>query len=79
MDMGGQFAGTLSGTMNMWGCIGGLLAPWTIPYILDAANGQWRVVILVIAGWYAVGAFCWLGIDPATPLVDSRKNEPGPK
>jgi len=69
MDMGGRFSGTLSGTMNMWGCIGGLLAPWTIPYILEAAGGHWRVVILVIAGWYAVGALCWLGIDPVTPVV----------
>jgi MFS family permease len=69
MDMGGRFSGTLSGTMNMWGCIGGLLAPWTIPYILEAAGDQWRVVILVIAGWYAVGALCWLGIDPVTPVV----------
>jgi ACS family glucarate transporter-like MFS transporter len=69
MDMGGQFAGTLSGMMNMCGCIGGLLAPWTIPYILDAADGQWRVVILVIAGWYAVGTFCWFGIDPVTPVA----------
>jgi len=69
MDLGGRFSGTLSGTMNMWGCIGGLLAPWTIPYILAAAGGRWRVVILVIAGWYAVGALCWLGIDPVTPVV----------
>ena len=69
MDMGGRFSGTLSGTMNTWGCIGGLLAPWTIPYILEAAGGQWRVVILVIAGWYAVGALCWLGIDPVTPVA----------
>jgi ACS family glucarate transporter-like MFS transporter len=69
MDMGGRFSGTLSGTMNMWGCLGGLLAPWTIPYILEAAGDQWRVVILVIAGWYAVGALCWLGIDPVTPVV----------
>jgi MFS family permease len=69
MDMGGRFSGTLSGTMNMWGCIGGLLAPWTIPYILRAAGGQWHVVILVIAGWYAVGALCWLGIDPVTPVA----------
>jgi sugar phosphate permease len=68
MDMGGRFSGTLSGMMNMWGCIGGLLAPWTIPYILDAAGGQWRTVIVVIAGWYAVGAVCWLGIDPVTPI-----------
>ncbi len=69
MDMGGRFSGTLSGTMNMWGCIGGLLAPWTIPYILEAASGQWRVVIVVIAGWYAVGALCWLGLDPVTPIA----------
>lgn len=69
MDMGGRFSGTLSGTMNTWGCIGGLLAPLTIPYILDAAGGQWRVIIFVIAGWYAVGALCWLGIDPVTPVA----------
>ncbi len=78
MDLGGRFSGTLSGTMNMWGCIGGLLAPWTIPYILEAAGNQWRVVILVIAGWYAVGALCWLGIDPVTPVVTPERmsNDP---
>jgi sugar phosphate permease len=78
MDLGGRFSGTLSGTMNMWGCIGGLLAPWTIPYILEAAGGQWRTVILVIAGWYAVGALCWLGIDPVTPIAapeETRKDQ----
>jgi len=75
MDLGGRFSGTLSGTMNMWGCIGGLLAPWTIPYILNAAGGQWRVVILVIAGWYAVGALCWLGIDPVTPIAAPERKD----
>jgi sugar phosphate permease len=75
MDMGGPYAGTLSGTMNMSGCIGGLLAPLTIPHILEAAGGQWRVVILVIAGWYAVGAFCWLGIDPVTPVADPANGQ----
>ncbi len=75
MDMGGRFSGTLSGTMNMWGCIGGLLAPWTIPYILEAAGGQWRTVILVIAGWYAVGALCWLGIDPVTPIAAPERKD----
>jgi sugar phosphate permease len=78
MDMGGRLSGTLSGTMNMWGCVGGLLAPWTIPYILEAAGGQWRVVILVIAGWYAVGALCWLGIDPVTPVVTPEEMSKDP-
>ena len=56
-----------SGWMNTWGCLGGLLAPWTIPYILQAAGNDWAVVIQVIAGWYFVGALSWLGIDPVTP------------
>jgi ACS family glucarate transporter-like MFS transporter len=73
MDMGGRISGTLSGTMNMWGCLGGLLAPWTIPYILTAAGGNWHTVILVIAGWYAVGALCWLGIDPVTPVAGTKE------
>ena len=38
MDLGGRFAGTLGGIMNMIGMIGGLLAPWTIPRILEAAG-----------------------------------------
>jgi ACS family glucarate transporter-like MFS transporter len=73
MDMGDRFSGTLSGTMNMSGCLGGLLAPWTIPYILTAAGGNWHTVILVIAGWYAVGALCWLGIDPVTPVAGTKE------
>jgi sugar phosphate permease len=68
MDMGGRFSGTLSGIMNTFGSIGGLLAPWTVPYILEAAGNNWNAVILTIASWYFVGALCWLGIDPVTPL-----------
>ena len=56
MDLGGRYAGTLSGIMNMMGMVGGLLAPWTIPRILEAAGGNWHVPILVIAFWYFVGA-----------------------
>ncbi len=78
MDLGGRFAGTLSGLMNTWGCLGGLLAPWTIPYILQAAGNNWSVVIQVIAGWYFIGALCWLGIDPVTPL-DPAEGDPQPK
>jgi len=79
MDVGGRYAGTLSGLMNTWGCIGGLLAPGTIPYILQAADNRWSVVILVIAGWYFVGALCWLGIDPVTPLAQGDHDKPRDK
>jgi hypothetical protein len=77
MDMGGDFAGTLSGLMNTWGCLGGLLAPLTIPFILQATGNNWAVVIQVIAGWYFLGALCWLGIDPVTPVdrLQSRQRQ----
>jgi sugar phosphate permease len=68
MDVGGRYAGTLSGLMNTWGSVGGLLAPWTIPLILERAGGDWSAPILVIALWYGVGALCWLGVDSSTPL-----------
>jgi MFS transporter, ACS family, glucarate transporter len=68
MDLGGRYAGTLSGLMNTWGSVGGLLAPWTIPMILGAAGNNWDVPILVIAAAYGVGALAWLAIDAVTPI-----------
>ena len=38
MDLGGRYAGTLAGIMNMMGMVGGLLAPWTIPLILRSGG-----------------------------------------
>jgi ACS family glucarate transporter-like MFS transporter len=68
MDLGGRFAGTLGGFMNMIGMIGGLLAPYTIPRILEAAGNNWNVPIVVLASAYFIGALAWLGIDPVTRL-----------
>ena len=68
MDLGGRFAGTLGGFMNMIGMIGGLLAPYTIPRILEAAGNNWNVPIVVLAGAYFIGALAWLGVDPVTRL-----------
>jgi MFS family permease len=68
MDLGGRFAGTLGGFMNMIGMIGGLLAPYTIPRILEAAGNNWNVPIVVLASAYFIGALAWLGVDPVTRL-----------
>ena len=35
MDVGGKYAGTLSGTMNMMGNFGGALSPVVIGYVLQ--------------------------------------------
>jgi sugar phosphate permease len=69
MDIGGSFAGTLSGTMNMMGNAGGALASWLAPRILLMANDNWNFVIYVAAGVYFLGVFFWLALDTVTPLT----------
>lgn len=67
MDTGGRFVGTLGGTMNMMGNLGGFLSPIAIGYIIQATN-NWTLVFYVTAGVYALGAVFWLLIDPVTPI-----------
>jgi len=68
MDVGGHYAGTLSGTMNMMGNAGGALAPLVAGYILKNTHENWNLVIYVAAAVYFMGAFFWLALDPVTPL-----------
>jgi MFS transporter, ACS family, glucarate transporter len=68
MDIGGKFAGTLSGSMNMMGNFGGGLAAIVIGYILAWTNRDWNIAIYAAAGAYFLGTFCWLVIDPVTPI-----------
>ena len=68
MDIGGKFAGTLSGSMNMMGNFGGGLAAIAIGYILVWSNNNWNAALYVAAAVYFLGTFCWLVIDPVTPI-----------
>jgi MFS family permease len=68
MDVGGKFAGTYSGSMNMMGNFGGVAGPIVVGYILQATNHNWALTFYVAAAVYIVGAILWLFIDPVTPL-----------
>jgi MFS transporter, ACS family, glucarate transporter len=68
MDMGGKFAGTLSGAMNTWGNIGGALSPLVIGYVLSWTNNNWNLTFYLSAAVYAVGILCWLFLDSVTPI-----------
>jgi MFS family permease len=67
MDVGGKYAGTLSGSMNMMGNMAGFVAPPVAGYILRY-TGDWNLVLYVMAGVYFLGTLCWPFIDPVTPL-----------
>jgi MFS transporter, ACS family, glucarate transporter len=68
MDVGGKAAGTLSGSMNMMGNLGGFLSPIVLNYIMESHAGDWHVPLHVAAATYLVAAACWVFIDPVTPL-----------
>jgi MFS transporter, ACS family, glucarate transporter len=73
MDVGGKYAGSLSGSMNMMGNLAGFVAPSVTPRILEYSNNNWVITFWISAIIYFIGALSWLGIDPVTPL---EKTEP---
>ena len=68
MDIGGKYAGTVAGSMNMMGNLGGFAAPVLGGYILEWTHGNWNAFLYVMAAVYLAGMFCWPFIDPVTPL-----------
>jgi len=66
-DIGGEYAGTLSGAMNMWGNIGGALSPIAIAFMLKH-TGSWNLTFYVSAAVYLTGVVFWTFLDPVTPL-----------
>jgi nitrate/nitrite transporter NarK len=68
MDVGGKFAGTLSGSMNMAGNIAGGLSPLAVGYILKYTDRNWPLTFWISAAIYVLGGLCWVWIDPVTPL-----------
>ncbi|MGH9674101.1 MAG: MFS transporter [Bryobacteraceae bacterium] len=75
MDVGGKYAGTLSGSMNMMGNMAGFVAPWLGGRILDKTGGDWNSFLYLMAGVYAVGTLVWPFIDPVTPLEKDTPSE----
>ena len=67
MDVGGKSVATLSGTMNMMGNVGGFVSPIVCGYIVRQ-TGNWNLAFYVTAAAYVMGMFCWLLMDPVTPL-----------
>jgi MFS family permease len=67
MDVGGKYAGTVSGSMNMMGNMAGFVAPVIGGMIRDAGL-DWNVFLYSMAGMYLLGTLCWPFIDPVTPL-----------
>jgi MFS transporter, ACS family, glucarate transporter len=73
MDVGGRYAGTVSGSMNMMGNFGGMAGPFVVGLILQYTNRDWQLAFMISSIIYFMGAICWAWIDPVTPLEQNRK------
>ncbi|MBI4909405.1 MAG: MFS transporter [Acidobacteria bacterium] len=73
MDVGGKYAGTLAGSMNMMGNVAGFVAPNVGGYILqnyktDTGAADWNLFLYIMAGVYLAGTLVWPFIDPVKPI-----------
>ncbi|MBI2924624.1 MAG: MFS transporter [Verrucomicrobia bacterium] len=73
MDVGGKYVGTLSGTMNTMGALGGFVSPIVIGHLVERTN-NWTLTFYVTAAVYVVGAVFWLLTDPVTPLEEQVRD-----
>jgi MFS transporter, ACS family, glucarate transporter len=66
-DIGGRFAGSVSGFMNMGCQFGGALTAFLTPYV--ALHLGWTTSFLVAAGLSVVGSLSWLLVNPDQPVA----------
>lgn len=66
-DVGGHFAGSVSGLMNMCCQIGGVITASLTPWI--AGNYGWNASFGVAAALCLIGAASWLMVDPRRTLA----------
>lgn len=77
MDVGGKYAGTLSGSMNMMGNMAGFVAPTVMGYVLRWTSGNWNINLYLMGGVYLLGTVCWPFLDPVTPMEQTRQTATG--
>lgn len=63
LDVGAGHAGVVSGFMNTFGNLGGLIGPIVVGVAVDRWQ-SWTVPFYIAAAVYAGGAVAWLAIDP---------------
>ena len=69
LDVAAEHAGVITGFMNTFGNIGGLIAPIVVGVAVDRWH-SWTFPFYVTAVIYAAGAVAWLAIDP-TKRIDA--------
>ena len=68
-DLGRNFAGTVSGWMNLWGNIGALLSPLLAGFLADRIGWTMTLQLIIIPVVFAI--IMWFFVKPDKPLTKS--------
>jgi ACS family glucarate transporter-like MFS transporter len=68
LDVGGKYAGAMVGAMNTASQIGSFLSALVFGYIVDV-YGSYDLPFVPMAALLLAGAWLWLKVDPAQPLI----------
>ncbi|HVW11243.1 MAG TPA: MFS transporter [Bryobacteraceae bacterium] len=68
MDISGSYSGTVAGSMNMVGNLGGALYGTVSGLVLQYSHRNWDYVLYMGAAVYMIGFFIWTQLDPVTPI-----------
>jgi hypothetical protein len=68
MDIGGRYAATVAGTMNLMGNLAGATSTMVGGFLMSQAGGDWNNFIRLLAMVYFLGVPCWLLLDPRTSI-----------
>jgi nitrate/nitrite transporter NarK len=74
LDVGAAHAGVVTGFMNTFGNVGGLIGPIVVGFAVDRWH-SWTFPFYVTAVVYAGGAVAWLAIDPSRKIAVDRTPE----
>jgi ACS family glucarate transporter-like MFS transporter len=63
LDVGATHAGVVTGFMNTFGNLGGLVGPLVVGYMVERW-ASWTYPFYITAGVYLLGAAAWLAVNP---------------
>lgn len=74
IDVGGSRSGVVMGLVNCVGNSAGILVVPLVGRLIDhikQTNGDWNHILYLHAGFYFVGAICWLFVRPDLSIADT--------
>ena len=75
LDIGHNYTGVVTGTMNTAGQLGGFLCSVFYGYVLKA-TGSYNAPLAIIAAMVMMGAYLFSRVDPTQPLEKERGSPP---